>query len=87
MYMYICNPGHRVSRPRGTGSVGDSVGEGNSNAYVCNMHVCYMYVCYMYVSNLTQQGRTPRKVPRRKQWRGKTKIHTSQDTHKPSFCT
>ena len=23
-----CNPGHRVSRPRGTGSVGDSVGEG-----------------------------------------------------------
>ena len=26
--MYICNPGHRVSRPRGTGSVGDSVGEG-----------------------------------------------------------
>ena len=27
-YIYICNPGHRVSRPRGTGSVGDSVGEG-----------------------------------------------------------
>jgi len=26
--MYVCNPGHRVSRPRGTGSVGDSVGEG-----------------------------------------------------------
>ena len=26
--IYICNPGHRVSRPRGTGSVGDSVGEG-----------------------------------------------------------
>ena len=24
----MCNPGHRVSRPRGTGSVGDSVGEG-----------------------------------------------------------
>ena len=30
MYIYvcICNPAHRVSRPRGTGSVGDSVGEG-----------------------------------------------------------
>ena len=28
MYVYICNPGHRVSRPRGTVSVGDSVGEG-----------------------------------------------------------
>jgi hypothetical protein len=28
IYTYICNPGHRVSRPRGTGSVGDSVGEG-----------------------------------------------------------
>jgi len=26
--IYICNPAHRVSRPRGTGSVGDSVGEG-----------------------------------------------------------
>ena len=26
--VYICNPGHRVSRARGTGSVGDSVGEG-----------------------------------------------------------
>ena len=26
--MYICNPAHRVSRPRGTGSVGDRVGEG-----------------------------------------------------------
>ena len=24
----ICNPAHRVSRPRGTGSVGDGVGEG-----------------------------------------------------------
>jgi len=28
IYIYICNPAHRVSRPRGTGSVGDSVGEG-----------------------------------------------------------
>ena len=28
IYIHICNPGHRVSRPRGTGSVGDSVGEG-----------------------------------------------------------
>ena len=28
VYIYICNPAHRVSRPRGTGSVGDSVGEG-----------------------------------------------------------
>ena len=28
--MYICNPGHRVSRPRGTGSVDDSVGEGRA---------------------------------------------------------
>ena len=27
-YIYIYNPAHRVSRPRGTGSVGDSVGEG-----------------------------------------------------------
>ena len=26
--MYVCNPAHRVSRPRGAGSVGDSVGEG-----------------------------------------------------------
>ena len=26
--MYICSPGHRVSRARGTGSVGDGVGEG-----------------------------------------------------------
>ena len=26
------NPGHRVSRPRGTGSVGDSVGEGQPPA-------------------------------------------------------
>ena len=28
IYIHICNPAHRVSRPRGTGSVGDSVGEG-----------------------------------------------------------
>jgi len=28
IYIYICNPAHRVSRPRGTGSVGDGVGEG-----------------------------------------------------------
>ena len=27
-HTHICNPAHRVSRPRGTGSVGDSVGEG-----------------------------------------------------------
>jgi hypothetical protein len=29
-YMYVCvhATGHRVSRPRGTGSVGNSVGEG-----------------------------------------------------------
>ena len=27
-HTHICNPGHRVSKPRGTGSVGDSVGEG-----------------------------------------------------------
>ena len=27
-YIYILGVGHRVSRPRGTGSVGDSVGEG-----------------------------------------------------------
>ena len=26
--MCVCNPGHRVSRPRGTGSVGCGVGEG-----------------------------------------------------------
>ena len=28
IYIYILGAGHRVSRPRGTGSVGDSVGEG-----------------------------------------------------------
>ena len=28
IYIYMCNPGHRISRPRGTGSVGGSVGEG-----------------------------------------------------------
>ena len=27
----MCSPGHRVSRPRGTGSVGDSVGEGDDD--------------------------------------------------------
>ena len=27
--MYVCSPAHRVSRPRGTGSVEDSVGEGS----------------------------------------------------------
>ena len=32
IYIYICNPAHRVSRPRGTGSVGDSVGEGRTVA-------------------------------------------------------
>ena len=30
IYIYILGAGHRVSRPRGTGSVGDSVGEGRS---------------------------------------------------------
>jgi len=31
----VCNPGHRVSRPRGTGSVGDSVGEGRGPLVAC----------------------------------------------------
>jgi hypothetical protein len=34
-YIYICNPGNRVSRPRGTGSVGDSVGEGRVQHAAC----------------------------------------------------
>jgi len=34
--MYICNPAHRVSRPRGTGSVGDSVGEGQVLHHECS---------------------------------------------------
>ena len=47
IYIYICNPAHRVSRPRGTGSVGDSVGEGaelhrqtQNLVYVCACQVC-----------------------------------------------
>jgi hypothetical protein len=31
-HTHICNPAHRVSRPRGTGSVGNSVGEGQQPA-------------------------------------------------------
>ena len=30
MHIYILGVGHRVSRPRGTGSVGDNVGEGGA---------------------------------------------------------
>ena len=33
--LYICKPAHRVSRPRGTGSVGDSVGEGRRMRQRC----------------------------------------------------
>ena len=38
IYIYIYIPGHRVSRPPGTGSVGDSVGEGvriQGFRYIC----------------------------------------------------
>ena len=37
IYIYICNPAHRVSRPRGIGSVGDSVGEGALVRHSCRM--------------------------------------------------
>ena len=33
MCIYILGAGHRVSRLRGTGSVGDSVGEGPCHSY------------------------------------------------------
>ena len=39
MYIYILGVGHRLSRPRGTGSVGDSAGEGRQRHTSCKRKV------------------------------------------------
>ena len=54
-HTHTCNPAHRVSRPRGTGSVGDSVGEGAS-VNACRFHLIYSHLIYAS-THLFMRGR------------------------------
>ena len=51
--MYICNSAHRVSRPPGTGSVGDSVGEGQSRGL--RIQVCLPRISQLRFHNDRRQ--------------------------------